>query len=275
MRTAAPSLLSVLVLALVAGAPARADDDTPTSRPTTQLPPLGHPAGHFGAPLDAQAERVELSALGKDPAQWAGKTIQVQAPIQDVCRKKGCWMVLTQGGVSMRVRFKDYAFFVPRDAKGRTVLVQGQASLEEIPEELARHYAEEGGNPEQAKQIHGPQQGLTFLATGAEVLGSLELPPQAQGTPEAVQALEQRLATIPHTGTHQGEPIQAPAALTRLRATPGARTREFAAWAQVGEWFVFGEGGADPFAKAWAVHTDGQPAVELPAAPAANSDEPR
>lgn len=270
------STLSRTMFALLLGLlPVQADDDAPTSRPTAQLPPLGKPAGAFGAPLDEKTERVSLGALAQAPEKWADKTILVEATIQDVCQKKGCWMVLVEGEANMRVKFKDYAFFVPRDAKGRRVLVQGTAKVEEISEEVARHYAEEGGNPDKAKEIHGPQKGLSFLASGAEVLGSFELPPAAQGTPGAVQALEARLGRLPVARTRLSDPITPQAALELLRRTPGARSREFAARTQVGEWFVFGLGGEDPFAEAWAVHQDGQQAEAVPPAEAADSDEPR
>lgn len=258
--------VSFAVLGLALLLPVRADDEAPTSRPSAKLPPLGAPAGSFGATLDEKTERVALADLAATPEKWAGKTILVTAAIEDVCSKKGCWMVLGQGPQAMRVKFKDYAFFVPRDAKGRVAMIQGQAKVEEVSEADARHYAEESGQPDKAKEIHGPQRSLSFLATGAEVLGSFALPTQAKGEPAAVEALRARVraAAGPETDTRSYEAVSAELALRKLRETPRVRTLELAAWAQVDSWYVFGVGGdKGPFARAWAVHVGGHRVIEL------------
>ena len=54
-------------------------------------------------------------------------------------------------GVADRVTFKDYGFFVPKDAAGREVIIDGIASLKELDEETAKHFADDSGrefNPE-------------------------------------------------------------------------------------------------------------------------------
>ena len=68
----------------------------------------------------------------------------------------------------MRVTFKDYSFFVPKDCDGKTVRLQGVVSVEEIPEDLAKHYADESKG-ESADDISGPQRVVTMTATGVEI----------------------------------------------------------------------------------------------------------
>ncbi len=124
-------------------------------------------AGRFGAPL-GDAPRVALADLVKDPAAWSGKTVKTEGTVSAVCQEKGCWMLLKSGEKSVRVRFKDYGFFVPMDAAGATAVMEGVFSLKTIPEATAKHYAKEspGGNPDAVK---GDQQELSFLASGVEL----------------------------------------------------------------------------------------------------------
>ncbi|MCE2504072.1 MAG: DUF4920 domain-containing protein [Chlorobi bacterium] len=95
-------------------------------------------------------------------------TIKVYGTILDVCQKKGCWMVISDGQSQMRITFKDYGFFVPTDCGGKQARVQGVVSVEEIPEDLAKHYAEESES-EDPDAISGPQRVATMVATGVRI----------------------------------------------------------------------------------------------------------
>ena len=125
-------------------------------------------AGKFGAPL-GDSPKVALADLVKDPAAWAGKTVRTEGVVSAVCQEKGCWMVLKSGEKSVRVRFKDYGFFVPKDSAGATAVLEGVFSVKTVPEKTAKHYADEtpGGKP---AEIKGDQQELSFLASGVELL---------------------------------------------------------------------------------------------------------
>jgi Domain of unknown function (DUF4920) len=124
-------------------------------------------AGKFGAPL-GNSPKVALADLVKDPAAWSGKTLKTEGTVSSVCQEKGCWMVLKAGDQSVRVRFKDYAFFVPKDSAGMTAVLEGVFSVKTVPEATAKHYAEEtpGGKP---GDIKGDQKELSFLASGVEL----------------------------------------------------------------------------------------------------------
>ncbi|MGB0981941.1 MAG: DUF4920 domain-containing protein [Winogradskyella sp.] len=76
-----------------------------------------------------------------------GDTInsKMTAKIVEVCSKKGCWMTLDlEGEKEVMVKFKDYGFFMPLDAKGE-VVVNGKAFLKQTPVEELKHYAEDAG----------------------------------------------------------------------------------------------------------------------------------
>ncbi|MBU3742536.1 MAG: DUF4920 domain-containing protein [Candidatus Kapabacteria bacterium] len=96
---------------------------------------------------------------------------RITATVSEVCQKKGCWMILKDKDLSVRVTFKDYGFFVPKDLAGRRVLVEGVLSQTVLSEADARHYAEDGGaSKEEIAKIKGDQRELGFEATGVKVL---------------------------------------------------------------------------------------------------------
>ncbi len=108
-------------------------------------------------------------------AQMAGKDsmqVKLKAEIEEVCQKKGCWMDLDiSDELSLTVRFKDYGFFVPKDADGRIAIVEGWAKKDTTSVELLRHYAEDAGkSQEEIEAITEPEIGYTFEAHGVIIL---------------------------------------------------------------------------------------------------------
>jgi hypothetical protein len=124
-------------------------------------------AGRFGASL-GDSPKVALADLVKDPAAWSGKTVKTEGTVSTVCQEKGCWMTLKSGDQSVRVTFKDYGFFVPKDSSGATAVMEGVFNVKTIPEARAKHYAGEtpGGKPD---AIKGDQKELSLVASGVEL----------------------------------------------------------------------------------------------------------
>ena len=93
---------------------------------------------------------------------------KVAANITDVCAKKGCWMTLDMGdGNSMRVTFKDYGFFVPKDAAGKLAYVQGVAKIDTTDVATLKHYASDANaSQEEIDAITEPEYNYSFEATG-------------------------------------------------------------------------------------------------------------
>ena len=74
-----------------------------------------------------------------------GRTLVVTGRVAEVCKMKGCWMVLTDDRETVRITFKDYAFFVPRDLAGQTVVAEGVLSRKTLTKDEAEHLASESG----------------------------------------------------------------------------------------------------------------------------------
>jgi hypothetical protein len=94
--------------------------------------------------------------------------IKISTKINSCCQKKGCWMNVDMGdGEEMKVRFKDYGFFVPLDAAGSEVIMQGKAFKDTISVDMLRHYAEDAGkSEEEINAITEPESVLAFEASG-------------------------------------------------------------------------------------------------------------
>jgi hypothetical protein len=104
------------------------------------------------------------------PIVVSGKPILaiVRAKVKAVCQAKGCWVSIeNKGGADVRVSFKDYAFFVPKDCTGKTVIIKGKASIETTTVEELKHFAEDDGkSKEEIEKITQPKQELVFEASG-------------------------------------------------------------------------------------------------------------
>lgn len=97
---------------------------------------------------------------------------KVEATIEKVCKKKGCWFTMKDESVEepVRVTMKDYGFFVPRNADGTRAVVEGTLASREMPQDEAQHYAEdEAAAGEEPRKVEGPQQVWEFTATAIEI----------------------------------------------------------------------------------------------------------
>ena len=97
---------------------------------------------------------------------------KVKGKVLDVCVKKGCWMkVENPGGEDMMVKFRDYAFFMPKDIIGKEVVLDGEAMVEEVSAKQLQHYAADGGkSKKEIAKIKKPKKELNFVAKGVLVL---------------------------------------------------------------------------------------------------------
>jgi hypothetical protein len=99
----------------------------------------------LGLTLSAKAQSFHGKKISEDGAipatelatkigdQKEVKT-KVEGTVQEVCKMKGCWMtVKTAEGKTMRVTFKDYGFFVPKDIAGKQVVFEGLAQTTVTP----------------------------------------------------------------------------------------------------------------------------------------------
>jgi hypothetical protein len=98
-------------------------------------------------------------------------TTTLSGTVNEVCQAKGCWMTLAVADdQEMMVKFRDYAFFVPKDLGSEEVVLHGKAYYQVTPVDELRHYAEDAGkSPEEIAAITEPKQELRFLADGVQV----------------------------------------------------------------------------------------------------------
>jgi hypothetical protein len=112
----------------------------------------------YGKPLQGLATASLRNVLARPEA---GQKIRLEGTIERVCRNKGCWLELKQGDESVHVTFEGYSFFVPRDAAGRRVVLEGKVLVKEPAADEAGHKQAEG-----AQRAGGR---VSIEATGVEI----------------------------------------------------------------------------------------------------------
>lgn len=134
----------------------------------TTVAPTALPS--FGMQID-ENDVISASEMSEKYADMkVADTLQTKfvAKVTEVCQAKGCWMLLElQDGQETMVRFKDYGFFMPKDIKGKEVIVNGLAFVEEMTVKDQKHYAKDGGKSEtDIAKITAPKKSLGFEADG-------------------------------------------------------------------------------------------------------------
>lgn len=130
---------------------------------------MEEPTGNeFGEPVDISTA-ISLTALEAnmgDKTTWEGLT--VTGKVTEVCQKKGCWMMLEkEDGETMRVTFKDYGLFMPKDIAGKDVVIRGKAYSDTVTVDVLRHFAEDAGKSQaEIEAITEPEIALAFEADG-------------------------------------------------------------------------------------------------------------
>lgn len=118
-------------------------------------------------PSNAMDANAMMAALeNKDSA-----IVKVEVPIEAVCQKKGCWMDVKVGDdQSMLVKFKDYGFFVPMDAAGKTAVLEGVVRVDTMNVAWLKHKAEDAGkSQEEIDAITEPEVKFSFMANGVVI----------------------------------------------------------------------------------------------------------
>lgn len=129
----------------------------------------------FGAGVSKPAESVEFAEVMQKLESNDSVKVVMKAKVSEVCQAKGCWMNLVDpaapSGESLLVKFKDYAFFVPKDIAGREVMIEGMAYKEQTSVDELRHYAEDAGkSEEEIAKITEPVTEKKFMASGVVLL---------------------------------------------------------------------------------------------------------
>ena len=124
--------------------------------------------GSFGDQITAEGAISPAELTSSMEGKNEIELVKVKGDVTSVCKKKGCWMKMDMGdGNEMRITFKDYGFFVPKDCDGKIAVIQGKAYIQETPVDELQHYAQDAGKSEaEIAAITEPKRELTFEATG-------------------------------------------------------------------------------------------------------------
>lgn len=158
-------IASFAFMALAACSSSESADKTENADSTaTTSSSEGYKAGETVTEDGAMTSAEMMTALeGKDSLE-----VKLTAKVNAVCQVKGCWMQLDMGEKDpMRVSFKDYAFFVPKDATGKTAVVDGWVKAKTYSVAELKHLAEDNGDTqEEIDAITEPKTELSFEAKG-------------------------------------------------------------------------------------------------------------
>jgi hypothetical protein len=136
-------------------------------------PPEGDakPGDWYGEKITAEGSRP-LSGLVQKLNDKDKIENKFTAKVIDVCPKKGCWIKLqVDENTTAFVKMKDYGFFVPLAAIGKTVVIDGEVSLKTTSVAELKHYAEDAKkSKEEIAAITKPEKEVRIMAKGILVV---------------------------------------------------------------------------------------------------------
>ena len=158
-------------LAIAAIAVLSACAQSPTA--VTATAPMAKPAiaaQTYGAAMPADPTPLALSTAMQSVDSLIGKPAKFSGRVGRVCQMKGCWMMLTDGDASVRVKFGNDAFFIPKDSKGEAV-VFGTLELITMSAAHAKHMAQDAGETP-AEADKAPTKEYRVMATSVLLAGN-------------------------------------------------------------------------------------------------------
>ena len=124
----------------------------------------------FGDSISSEGALTSTEMMEKFKSLKEGDTLNVKfkSGINEVCQKKGCWMTIDLAeDKEAFVKFKDYGFFVPKNAQEKEVIVNGKAFVSVESVDVLKHYAKDAGKSQAAiDSIVEPKVTYSFMADG-------------------------------------------------------------------------------------------------------------
>lgn len=124
----------------------------------------------FGDSISAEGALSSEEMMAKYKDLKEGDTLEVtfKSVSKEVCQKKGCWMTMDLGDDKKSfVKFKDYAFFVPKNGQDKETVVKGKAYVSVESVDVLKHYAKDAGKSQAAiDSIVEPKVTYSFMADG-------------------------------------------------------------------------------------------------------------
>jgi hypothetical protein len=129
----------------------------------------------LGKPLTLK-QTLPVSQVAGSPETYAGRTVQVQGKVAEVCHKMGCWMSLvdSETGKSIRIKVNDGEIVFPKAAVGKTAIAEGKLVKIELSKEQAvaraKHEAEEQGRKFDPDSVRSGATVYQIEGTGAVLI---------------------------------------------------------------------------------------------------------
>jgi hypothetical protein len=101
-----------------------------------------------GVTLD---EAVAIDVLLENPNDYVGRKVRVDGVITAVCKKRGCWMQITDpdSGSGVRIKVEDGVIVFPYTSMGREAQAEGIfEAIKLTPEQIEARAAAEHGDEE-------------------------------------------------------------------------------------------------------------------------------
>lgn len=138
-------------------------------------PPAGNAdkGDFYGAKVKAKGAIPLVEVVSQLESVSSMEETKITAKIVEVCPNKGCWLKLElPDGKQATVKMKDYGFFVPLAAKGKTVVIEGQAAMKTVSVKELKHFAEDAKKSQaEIDAITQPKKEVNILAKGIVVVG--------------------------------------------------------------------------------------------------------
>jgi hypothetical protein len=136
-------------------------------------PPAGDakPGDFYGEKITADGA-VSIAEMPAKLEKTESVDTKIKAKVLDVCPKKGCWIKLAvNDSTTAFVKMKDYGFFVPLSAIGKTVVLDANVQIKTTSVKELQHYAEDAKkSKEEIAAITKPEKEIRLLAKGIVVV---------------------------------------------------------------------------------------------------------
>jgi len=122
-----------------------------------------------GDAIPADAKVTPLAQVLEKPEDFTKSAVVTDGVVKAVCKQMGCWMEITpaDGKDGVRVTFKDYGFFVPKDSKSMKAKLAGMIEIKTLSKEEADHLEHDGAVVKRNED--GTAREVSFVASGVEL----------------------------------------------------------------------------------------------------------
>jgi len=122
-----------------------------------------------GDAIPADAKITPLAQVLEKPEDFTKTAVVTDGVVKAVCKQMGCWMEIAPAGDKdgVRVTFKDYGFFVPKDSKTMKAKMAGMIEIKTLSKEEADHLEHDGAVVKRNED--GTAREVSFVASGVEL----------------------------------------------------------------------------------------------------------